>query len=348
VLFQGGKSFIQKAILAIDTETVRNNALSEYYKVLSDVDSAYYAVLEANASYEAAQSSLQAANLALEIAEVRFNNGMINQIEYLRAQADKESRENLRNQRQRTLSQNMITLRDLIAITGTFTLMPVSFDPYEDVLVRLARISNEDADALYENLWDVIAVSNLSLANAALNSRKAELNYSTIVRDYAPTISLSLSSEILSYSSANGFSGPTANGSVSLRGTIPLDFWVLNNRVERGKISRDNTLNEYSNTERTQEQSLLNTLYSILTQAGQVLYSRRSLEISQSTYEYQMERYRLSQSSVKDVGDASISLIESQNSLNSASYSFLKNLSNLRTLCALDDEERLINILLGR
>jgi len=60
-----------------------------------------------------------------------------------------------------------------------------------------------------------------------------------------------------------------------------------------------------------------------------------------------MERYRLSQSSVSDLNDAISLFISARNNLNRASYSFLQSISHIRSLCALDDEQRLIKVLSG-
>jgi len=347
----GGNEYITRSKNKIRTDIARISSLSTYYKVLESIDNAYYSVLRAAASFDSAESSLRAASMALEIAEVRFNNGIINQIDYLRAQADKESRENTRNQNQRSLTLSLITLKDLIGVQGDIVLEPVNFNAYNDVLRRLAGISIEETDALYETLWNIMIANNPSLKTAALNSQIAEMDYSSFLRsEYMPTLSLDLKVDnILSYSSANGFGlPPSLSGSITFSGRIPVDFWNQSIKTENQERSRDNTLNNYSDQLRSSKNTLLSNIYDVLSQASSVLSSRRSLEISQSTYEYQMERYRLSQSSVKDIGDASISLMDSQNSLNNANYSFLQRLSTLRTLCAIDDEQQLINILLGK
>ncbi|MDR0464614.1 MAG: TolC family protein [Treponema sp.] len=346
----GGSDFVTKSINKIKTDIARISSLSTYYKVLESIDSAYYSVLRAADAFESAESSLRAANLALEIAEVRFNNGIINQIDYLEAQANRESSENTYNQNRRSHTLSMITLKDLLGVQGDIILEPVNFSMYDDVLRRLAVISNEDADVLYTNLWNAMLINNPSLKTAALNSQIDEMNYSTEIREYLPKLSLDLKVDnILSYSSAGGFGFPPAfSGSITFSGRIPIDLWNQSIKTENRERTRDNNINNYSDQLRSYQNTLLSNLYDVLSQAGSVLSSRRSLEIAQNRYDYQMERYRLSQSSVKDVGDASISLMNSQNSLNNANYTFLQRLSTLRSLCALDDEERLINILLGR
>ena len=323
VIFRGGKSFMERAIRAIDTENTRNDALAEYFNVLDAVDNAYYAVLESLSAVEAEESSLQSSILSLAIAEIRAANGMINQGDYLRALADKESRENSRNQAQRNLNLNLTRFRNLTGIKGTVILEPINFDIYEDVLTHLARISYEEADELYDEFWNIMAVSNPSIAKASNNNRRAELNFTSIIRDYAPVISASVTSRVLDYSTANGFRSPTGSGSISITGTIPIDFWVLSNRVEQSRNVRDMAALDYIGIE-------------------------SSLEYTQRHYEFVTERYRLSLSSVSDVNEVTSLLINSQNNLNRASYSFLQSLSRLRSLCALDDEEKLLWLLLGR
>ena len=345
IIFQGGKSFIQKAISAIATESVRKDALAEYFNVLDSADNAYYAALEALAALEAEESSTQAASLALSIAQIRRESGMINQGDYLKALADMEAREISRNQARRNLSLNMAKLKVLLGITDNVEPQQIDFNAYEEVLLRLSGISDEEADALFENFWNVLVTANPSLAKAALNSERAERNFSVARRDYAPTITVTAFSNGLNYSTANGFN-TTSSGGVTLRGNIPVDFWILNNRIERSKIALASAELDYANTESSLEMELQTALLNALSQAGTVLSSRRSLEYTEEHFEYVMERYRLLQSSVSEVSEASTLLINSRNTRIRASYAFLQSLSRLRSLCALD-EEKLINMLMG-
>jgi outer membrane protein TolC len=346
ILFQGGKSFIQKAISAIATESVRLDALGEYFNVLDAADSAYYAVLEAAATLEAEESSLQAATLGLSIAEVRQSNGIINRGDYLKALADKETRENSRNQARRALALSMTKFKSLVGISENVELEQIDFSAYEELLLRLSGISDEEAGALYEQLWKIIAADSPSLAKAALSNERAEKNHTLTKRDYAPTISATIFSTGLNYTTANGLN-TTSSGGVAIRGTIPVDFWVLNNRLERSKLARDSAALDYIGAENSLELELQSAILNMLAQAGSVLSSRRSLQYTENHFEYVMERYRLSQSSVSDLSDASSLYINSRNSYIRASYGFLQSLSRLRSMGAVDNEEKLIKLLLG-
>ena len=345
IIFQGGRNTINRAIRAISTESVRKNALAGYFSVLDAIDRAYYDVLRAAEDLEARESALQSAVLALSIAEVRHQSGMINYSDYLSAQIEKETRENSRNQARRNYTFVLNNFKTLIGITGDVVLEPVSFDAYQNVIQHLALINDEQADTLLLNLWSIIAASNPSLAGSALGIQNAEYGLTLARRAYAPTISARLSAG-LGYTAQNGFTD-SGSMSITLSGSIPIDFWVLNDNIESSTIARDRAVMDQTGEINSMQQNLASTLLSIISQAASVLSSRRSLELSQMQYDYAMERYRLAQGSLKDVNDASSLLITSRNNLTQASYSFLQGLSSLRSLCAMDDEDQLIRLLTG-
>jgi outer membrane protein TolC len=346
ILFNGGKSFIQKAINAINTESVRNDALAEYFNVLDSADNAYYAVLEAMASLEAAESSLQTATASLAIADIRQAGGMINQGDYLRALADKEAQENSRNQARRNLVLNRTKFNALTGLSGTADLAPIDFDVYEQILKRLDGMADEEFDALYRAMWDIMMQTNPSIKRAALTNKISEKNLSIAKRDYLPTITATVFSGGLQYSPSTGFKR-SLEGGLSLRGNIPIDFWTMANQIERNKIARDSAALNYLDAEASLETELQSTLINTIAQAESVLSSRRTQEYTEKHFEYVMERYRLSQSSVSELGEASSLLITSRNNYITATYGFLQSLSKLRLLGAIDDEEKLARLLLG-
>jgi outer membrane protein TolC len=345
-IFEGGKSFIQKALGAIATESVRKEALAEYFNVLDAADNAYYAALEAAATLEAEEASLQTALASLAVAEIRQASGMINRGDFLKALADKEARENARDQARRNLSLNRMKLKALTGIETGAALEQVNFDAYEDLIRILAGIPDEDADALYDRFWKLLVQANPSLARAALNSQRAEKNLSLAKRDYSPAISATLFSTGINYSSASGFVY-SPGGGLTIRGSIPVDFWVMNNKVEKSRIARDSSALDYKNAETSLETDLQSALLNAFAYSGTVLHSRLSLEYAEKHFEYVNERYRLSQRSISDLGEASTLLINSRNSHIKARYGFLQALSKLRSLGAIDDEQKLMKLLIG-
>lgn len=345
-IFEGGRSFIRKALSSIATEGVRKDALSEYFNVLDSVDNAYYAVLEAATNLATAELSLRTAALGLSIAEIRQASGMINQGDYLKALADKESRDNAFNQARRNFALARTKLKSLTGLTELPALEPVDFDYYDPVVRRFSDISDEDADALYDKFLKVMAQSNPSLARAALNNQMAEKNLSLARRENAPTLSATIFSTDISWSASSGF-GSSSGGGVYLRGTIPIDIWVLKNKVEKSKIAVNSAALDYFNVESSLETELQSALLNVFSQAGSVLSSRRALEYAEKHLEYIMERYRLSQSSVSDLSDALTLAGSNRLQLIKAEYGFLMGLSKLRSLGAIDDEDKFNKLLTG-
>jgi len=345
-LFDGGKTLIQKAINEIASESARKDALNEYFNVLDSVDKAYYAVLESTALLEAEESSLQTALTSLSIAEVRQASGMINQGDFLKAMADKESRENSRNQAKRNLTLSMLKLKALIGVDELPDLEQIDFSGYEALISRLGTISDSDADLLYGELWKAIAAANPTLAKSALSNQRAESTLSMAQRSYLPSLSASLSGLSLSYSPKTGMELSSSIG-LSLNLSIPIDYWSIANSVEKSKIARDSAALDYMNAEVSLGTDLQSALFDALTNAGSVVNTSLSLAYAERHFDYVMERYRLSQGSISDLNEASSLLINSRNNLTKARYGFLQSLSKLRSLGAFSDEESLMKILMG-
>ena len=343
-IFEGGRTLVQKAINAIVSESAKKDALAEYFNVLTEADSAYYAVLEAAATLEAEEASLETALTSLSIAEIRHEYGIINRGDYLKALAEKEGRENSRNQARRNLALCITKLKALTGLSSISGLEPIDFSVFEELIQRLGNISDEIADSLYEEFWKLLAAANPSLAKADLAAQRAEKNLTMEKLQFFPSLGASFSTG-LTYGSQNGFG--MSGGRVSLSATIPLNFWVITNNIDKSKLARDSSALDYTNVESQLETELQSALISAYSNAGSALSSARALEYAEKHFEFIMERYRLSLSSVSDLGDATTLLITSQNNLIKARYGFLQSLSHLRALGAIEDEEKLLQLLLA-
>ena len=344
-IFEGGKTIYQKAINEIAIESARKDALAEYFAVLDSADTAYYEVLRAESTLEAEESALQSSMASLEIAEIRYSGGMINQGDYLKALADKETRENSRNQARRSLSLSITKLKAITGLSGIPELEQIDFSGYEELILHLGTVSDEEIDTMYEKFWQIISQANPSIVKSALAKTRAEKNLSLTKSAYSPSLSASFSTG-LNYTLDRGLE--YSGGRISLSASIPVDYWVMSNNTEKSKISRDIAALDYISMEISLDTELQTDLLNGFSFAGTVISSRRSLDYNEKHFEYVMERYRMSQSSVSELNDAATLLITSRNSLINARFNFLQNLSKLRSLGAIDDEEKLINLLMGR
>jgi outer membrane protein TolC len=328
-IWDGGKNRVLKAINALSAEITRQEALAEYFAVLDAADAAYYGVLEATTALEAAELGLEAAALTLSMAEVRFESGMISYGEYLQALAEKENQETSRNQSKRDLGLCAARLRNL---TGLAELPPAgTFDMsvYEGTLQKFAALEDPEMEALYQALRRAGIVQNPGLAQAALRDRQAEQAVSLAARDYLPSLNASLSGG-LNYSAAGGLE--LSGGRFTLSGSIPLDFWLTKNGVDQKKIAREEQALSRRETELAFDLDLQSAILECAAQAGAVLSSRRASQYGQRQYEYTLELYRLSQSSVPALLDSELLRSGRYNQLIKAQYAFLRGLSKLRSL----------------
>jgi outer membrane protein TolC len=341
-LWKGGKNSVLKAINAISLEITRQEALAEYYAVLAGADAAYYGVLEAEASLEAAEIALEAADLAFSMAELRLENGMISRGDYLQALAEREAKATSRNQARRDLTLAEARLKNLTGLGTIPPLAPVDFAAYDGAIQRLAALSEPEIDGLYAALKAASLINNPSLIKAGLQSRQAERMVDLAKRDYLPSLSASVSTG-LNYSPGQGLE--SSPGRFTLSGSIPLDFWVTGNNVEKQKIAQGEADLAYRNTGAELDLSIQTALLDWISQAGSVISSRRADEYAGQHYEYVLELYRLSQGSLSALSDAAALAGSSRTQRIKAQYGFLSCLSQLRSLGCFSSEAELLGYL---
>ena len=340
-LWNGGKNSIQKAINSLGTEMSRQDALAEYYSVLKAADSAYYGVLEAAASLEVAESSLETAALSLSMAEIRRQSGMISESAYLQTLAEKAGRETSRNQSRRDLAIAKLKLKDLTGLDEAPNLLPVDFDSRESIITLLSNSSDEGIEKFFTVLWKQMQTRNPSMIKAALSFERTEKNVGLSKRDYSPTLSASVSTG-LNYTINNGLE--PSGGRLSMSASFPIDVWVTAANVEKQKIARDQAALDYRSSVSSMDMELRTLLYDLISQAGQILSSRRALDYAQKHFDYVLELYRLSRNSPSELSDAETLVRNNRNQLSRSQYSFLTGLSRIRSMGSFDSEEEIISL----
>jgi outer membrane protein TolC len=334
-IWDGGKNALLKSINAIATEMSRQDALGEYYGVLDSADTAFYGVLEAMAGLEAAEKALETAVLSLSMAEIRFQSRMISDAEYLQALAEKETRENSRNQARRDLLLCRSRLKSVTALDFLPDPEGVDFDEWEGFIGLLGSMNDQDLDAVTALFRERVKIKNPSIARAVLNSRRAEQAVTLEKKNYVPSFGASLSTG-LNYSISRGLS--SSQGALSLSGSIPLDYWVTSANVEKKKIASGQAALDYQIAGDSLDLELQTALMDLLYQAGSILSSRRAAEYAQRHFDYVMELYRLSRNSQSELSDAAALLETNRNNLIRAQYGFLRALSKIRSLGVFETE----------
>ncbi|MCL2381462.1 MAG: TolC family protein [Treponema sp.] len=341
-LWNGGRSAILNAINSMNTEISRQDALAEFYAVLNSTDILFYAVLEAAAALETAESSLATAALSLEMAEIRRESGMISPAAYLQALAEKAARETARNQSRRDLAVANLRLADLLGLAYTPRLEPVDFDEREGLIVLLSASDDDALSRLYTVLWSQIQSRNPSMTRAALNSLRSERNVGLARRDYSPTLSASLGTGF-SHTIDNGFTH--SGGRLSLSANFPVDVWVTAANVQRQRIASEQAAIDYQSAMISLDIELRTLILDLVSNAGLIQSSRRALDYAESHFDLVLELYRLAGNSPSDLSDAETLVRNSRGQLSRSQFAFLTGLSRIRSLGVFDSDEEIIALI---
>jgi outer membrane protein TolC len=344
-LFDGGKSGVQKAINAIASEQTRQEALAAYFDALDAADSAYYETLKAMAAAETAAETLETAALSLSMAELRLGSGMINQRDYLKAMADRSAGETAWNRALRDLALARAQLKSITGLEELPELAAIDFSAYEELIRFLSSLPENGIGFLNDSFSAAAAANNPDLLKSSLALQMAERNVGLAKKDYLPSLSARVSTGI-NYAATNGLS--YSDGSVSLSGSIPLDYWVIGTAVAKKRVAQSEAALGYRDAENslaiTVQTGLLDLIYNALT----VQSARQADEYAQQNYGYNLELYKLSRASVFELSDAAKSAGENHSQRIAAEYAFLGSLSKLRSLGAFDSQDDVINLLLSR
>ncbi|GHV75890.1 hypothetical protein AGMMS49942_07110 [Spirochaetia bacterium] len=350
-LFAGGKSIYLKAINAINTESARQDALAAYFTVLDTADSAYYETLKAAAALETKTAALETAALALSMSELRLGSGMISRGDYLKAMAEQGQAETAWNRALRDLTVSKANLKNSTGLKEIPELAAIDFGVYEDALRILSTLSEDRIAILTDSFSASAKANNPGLLKTNLALQAAERNVGLAKTDYIPSLNASISTGI-SYSTAGEAAGgglsAFSSGSVSISGTIPLDYWVIASSVKKKRMAQTQAALTLRDAESALAVEIQTALLDLIGYALSVQSARRADEYARQNYEYTLERYTLSEASVFVLSDAIALAGDSHTQRLTAEYGFLSGLSKLRSLCAFESPDEVINLLLSR
>lgn len=343
-IYEGGRNAILKSINSMAAGMARQDALGEYFAVLDAADAAYYGALQAAAALEASETALEASVLALSMAEIRLESGMIGYGEYLQALAEKEARETALNQARRDRTISRITLKNVTGLEELQDAEDVDFEVWEEIIQKLAGLSEERTEAFLESFRKTVEADNPVLIKAALSNSRAERAVSLAKRDYLPSLSAGVSGGI-SYSPRNGVDEPS--GRLSLSAVIPLDFWVTKANVDKKELALAEAVLDRQAAGVSLDMEIRTSALDLITQAMSVRSSRRADEYARRHYEQVLEQYRLSRASVSELSDAAALAGSNRTQYIKARYGFLSVLSAIRSLGGFSSDEDLRAALLS-
>lgn len=338
-VFDGGRqsALLKGAALAVQTAEEELRAVR--IELVGKADSAFYAVLKAQASVDAAAADVAAAALRLDLAQAKAEAGIIAGSDYLQAEAEAAGYGTSLIKAKRTLASAKATLASLAGTAVSTPVKAVEFAAYEPMLRTLAALDEAAAAALADKVAKVAQDGSPALAGYTLAAGMAEAAVKTARSGYAPSVEAGLS-HALSWTDGAGVS--LGAGSVSLTATVALDFWKTANNVAAASLARSSAAVDMAEAERSLALDVEVAVNELLGAARSIASSEKAVEYAESNYGSVLERYTLSSASSADLSSSLALVSTSRTALISARYDFLSYLSSLRGLAGLEHEDTLM------
>jgi outer membrane protein TolC len=339
-VYDGGRSRIERSSLGLEGLSLDAETQAEFFAVIEEADNRYFSCLEAAAALKTAELQMDISSLTMEIAEIRRSGDVLSPGDYYLALADRAAAEGSLASAQTGLFLAKTRLEQLSGIDNIEALLPVNFDDYEDLFTGISRWTMEEITDRCQTLRTGLSSRSPALKSAYLALKQAENSYALSKSAFLPSLDLSLAFNLGYDFSAKSPAKPLSYGaSVTLGGTIPLDYWVLCNKERRQKNSLESSRIDYENTQAAFDIELQSQLFTLAGSARTLISSRRQAEYSALLLEQQRELFRLSGASMSSFLDASSRALSSETQKTSAEFAFLRSLSALKSLGAFDEEE---------
>ncbi len=341
-IYDGGKSAILAAVAALATETARATARAAILSALQTADQAYFAVLEADASVEAASIDLEAGRTALGLAQGRFAAGIATKSEVLKAESDLAAKETSLAQARSTRKTAAARLASLTGLAPATVLQTVDFDGNEDLTRKIADLDEKSAESFIARLLAAATKNSPSLQADRLAREKASFQVRTAKAAYLPSVSASLSNSLALRTT--GANASPFSGSLSLSASIPLDLWNTANEIDKATKSASSSAIDLEEDARSAELDLRTAVYSWIAQAGAIYSTRKASEYADANYDNALDLYKLQAAIQSDLSSAQVLASAARRLLVQSRYAFLRSITTLRTLAGVDSDKLLVDM----
>jgi outer membrane protein TolC len=340
-VFDGGKNgaLVKKYDYAV--QSAQENLKAGRIAVIDAVDTAFFAVLEKSASYEAARDDLAAAQQRLEIAQIKTASGVLSRADLLETESEIASYQSALDTARTAYASAKIKLTSVTGIAGAAELQSVLLDRYAVVLQKLGTADDQAVAAVITSLSDRARKNSPSYTVYALAQAQSAQALSAARSSCLPTVSAVASGKL------NSGSGSPLEpaASITVSASVDLDFLTLKNAVKQAQNALDQSELDSVEQGESLDLAVSQAVYSVLSAALALPSSEKALSYAKINYEQVLEKYKLSSATGSDVSTALALVSTDQNNLIAARYAFLQGLSTLRSLTGGESEDEVTALL---
>ena len=340
-LYDGGQNRALTAKADLATRSARESYRSARLTLLGDVDAAFYAVLQDEASVAAASGDLAAAKLRLEIAQAKVDAHILSRSDYLQTLSEAASYELTLNTDKKNLASARAKLASLTGRPAT-VLTPVDFAAYDALRTRLMSLDDAQWNQMASAVKQAVKTNNPSAQTTALAHGQAKLAVDAANAGFSPTLTAgySVSAPLISAGSS-----PAVSGTVTLTASWNLDWWVTKNSVDSASIALRQAAFDVDQSAVDLDLSVDQALLEWVASARAIDSAAQALAYAASNYDNVLEKFKLSSVTASDLSQAEALVSTDKTTLINAQYTFLADLTSLRTYAGLEADEQFVGIL---
>ena len=289
--------------------------------LLLRASTAYFAVLQANASLQLAVASQKAFKNQLEQAQKRYEVGLVAVTDVANAQANYD-KANADIIAARNALENAQSL--LATITGK---LPAELD---DVRTSLSTPRPDPANP--EEWINLATKQNISLQSAQIGGQISQENIAINRAARMPTVDLTGQYGYNStLSQFNGRQSSNLAASIGLQVSVPLyTGGRINAKSRQAAYQYQQTQNEIENLRRTVQQGTANDYRGVITSISEITAYGQSVESARTSLAATEAGYQVGTRTIVDVLNAQIQVFSAMANFLNARYSYLTNYLKLK------------------
>ena len=345
-IYNGGKLWEAIEILDTMTEIEKYSFQNTVIGITSDVENKFYNVLEAQDLSNISEENLKTSLELLEIANARFEAGVISKIEYLQIKSQVASNEVSLIQSQNFYNISKIDFANLLQLQDmNFNLKrdEAGEKKYSSILEKLNKLDINKIDMLITNLVSITKKKNpiLKMSESSIDINKN--NIAIAKGSFLPSLNLNFSYDWTKNNYEDEFSD---QGTLTAIFSVPITPFMDNyHDFEIAKLN----LKESNISHKTTEDGILmgvkSEIYNLVALAKTVYSSQIALDLARETYNQSIERFKVSMLSTTDLLNIEIMLLSSENNYTRSLYDFYRSISNLTKTIGLEKSEILIDLI---
>jgi len=341
-IFLGGRLYQAYKIADLSFQMSSNALTNQRHQLGSNVSEKYYQVLLMQDLLEIARAELEQATQSFELAELKYQSGMISRADLLRFEANQANKDIAVLQAE---TAHDLAIRDFSNYLGSRELLqPLPIEMSDSELLPFADLDAAGIVAFSRKAGSLAEEQNQSLKILQDQVEIAKRSHKIAKGSFLPTLNLVGSRQY----DENGIDRYEfeASNQIMLNLSIPLLPQVGNYAASR-KAYYDAQRAEYQSQSAADDIRLGidAAITGLISNARRVKTARLSRDITQDLYDQLYERFRLNMLSTLELMDAELMLSAARMAYSQAYYDFYTARLQLMTLLGTDDPAILQDLL---